>query len=77
MENAFVLVNTEIESEEEVLNALEKILEVKEAYQLYGVYDIIIRVESDAMLSLKDAISRIRRIEGVRSLLTMVVIDRH
>ncbi len=69
-----MLVNTEIESEEEVLDALEKMIpEVKEVYRLFGVYDIIARVESDAMLNLKDAISRIREIEGVRSTLTMLV----
>ena len=68
-----MLVNTEIGSENGVLKGLNNISEVKEAHRLYGVYDIIARVESDTMLNLKDAINRIRQLEKVRSTLTMIV----
>jgi len=71
---AFVLLNVEIGSEEKTMDALKTIPEVKEAHLVYGVYDIIARLESDTMLNLKDAISRkIRQIEKVRSSLTMIV----
>ena len=73
MKKAYVLLNTEIGSEKEVLNALEKIPEVKEAHRLYGVYDIIVRVESDTMLNLKDALIRIGQIKLVRSTMVMIV----
>ena len=69
---AFVLINVEIGSNEKMMDALKAIPEVKEAHQLYGVYDIIAQVESDTMSNLKDAISRIRQLEKVRSTLTMV-----
>jgi len=73
---AFVLLNVEIGSEEKTMDALKTIPEVKEAHLVYGVYDIIARLESDTMLNLKDAISRkIRQIEKVRSTLTMMVIN--
>jgi len=73
---AFVLLSIEIDSEEKVLDALRAIPEVKEAHLVYGVYDIIARVESDTMRNLKDAISmKIRKIEKVRSTLTMMVIN--
>lgn len=71
---AYVLLNVEIGLEEKIMEALKAIPEVKEAHQLYGVYDIIARVESDTMLNLKNAISsKIRQIEKVRSTLTMIV----
>ena len=71
---AFVMLNVEIGTEEEMMDALKAIPEVKEAYLAHGVYDIIARVESDTMLNLKDAISRkIRKLEKVRSSLTMIV----
>ena len=71
---AYVLINVEIGSEEKMMDELKVIPEVKEAHQLYGVYDIIARVESDTMLNLKNAISsKIRQIEKVRSTLTMIV----
>ena len=71
---AFVLLNVEIGLEEKMMDALKAIPEVKEAYLVHGVYDIIARVESDTMSNLKEAISmKIRKIEKVRSTLTMIV----
>lgn len=70
-----MLINAEIGAEEDVLNAVSKIPEVKEAYMVYGVYDVIIVVEATTMQELKDAIGlKIRRIEKVRSTITMIVI---
>ena len=67
--------NVEIESEKEVLNALEDIPEVKEAYQIYAVYDLIIRVEAETLKKLKALINRIRDIEKVRSTMTLVCVE--
>lgn len=72
---AFVLINAEIGAENEVLKALREVPEVKEAYMVYGVYDIIARVETETMQELKDTISwKIRRLDKVRSTLTMIVV---
>ena len=73
MSTAFVLINAEIGSETEVLKALKAIPEVKEAHMVYGVYDIIARIETETMQDLKDSISwKIRRLNKVRSTLTMI-----
>lgn len=73
---AFVLINSEIGSEGEVLRELKKMDEVKEAYTVYGVYDVIAKVEASSMDKLKDIVTwRIRRLEKVRSTLTMIVIE--
>ena len=72
---AFVLINAEMGAEANVLKAASSIPEVKEAHLVYGVYDIITMVEAATMQELKDAISwKIRRIEKVRSTITMIVI---
>jgi len=72
---AFVLINAEIGSESEVLKGLKVIGEVKEAYMVYGVYDIIARIQTETMQELKDIISwKIRRLDKVRSTLTMIVV---
>jgi len=57
MPTAFVLINTEIGSEEEILKELNKIPNVKEAYIVYGVYDIVAKVEAENMDKLKEVIS--------------------
>ncbi len=73
---AFVLINAEIGSEGEVLIELKKVEGVEEAYSVYGVYDIIAKVSADSMEKLKDIVTwRIRRLNKVRSTLTMIVID--
>ena len=73
---AFVLINTEIGSESDVLKELKVVEGVKEAYSVYGVYDIIVKVAADSMDKLKDVVTwRIRRLNKVRSTLTMIVMD--
>ena len=74
MADAFVLLNAELGSETDVMNGLKMIEGVKEAHMVYGVYDIIARIEADTMEDLKDIISRnVRRISRVRSTLTMMI----
>lgn len=75
MSMAFVLINAEIGAEKEVLKDLNEIAEVKESHMVYGVYDIITRIEADTMDGLKDIVtSKIRRLDKVRSTLTMIVV---
>ena len=70
---AFVLINTEIESESEVLEALKKIDAVEEAYMVYGVHDVVAKVKADTMDKLKEIVTW--RLDKVRSTLTMIVIE--
>ena len=73
---AFVLINAEIGSEGEILKELRKMEHVKEAYLVYGVYDIVAKVEADTMDKLKEFTSfKVRRLNKVRSTLTMIVVE--
>jgi DNA-binding Lrp family transcriptional regulator len=70
---AFVLINTDLGSEREVLKEIKEIPGVREVYSVYGVHDIIARIETDTMQELKNIISwKIRRRDKVRSTLTMI-----
>ncbi len=76
MPTAFVLINTEIGSEADVLGNLKKVEGVDEAFAVYGVYDIIARVKAETMDKLKETVTwRIRRLDKVRSTLTMIVVE--
>jgi DNA-binding Lrp family transcriptional regulator len=76
MPTAYVLVNTEIGSEGEVLAAIEKVDGIQEAYTVYGVYDIVAKIGADSMDKLKEIVTwNIRRLDKVRSTLTMIVIE--
>ena len=73
---AFVLINAEIGSEDEVVGELRKISNVRESYVVYGVYDIVAKVEADSMDKLKEIVTwKIRRLDRVRSTLTMIVVE--
>ena len=73
---AFVLINSEIGAEDEVLNALKKVEGVEEAYIVYGVYDIVAKIRAESMDKLREIVTwKIRRLNRVRSTLTMVVVE--
>jgi len=71
---AFVLINAELGVD--IAKDLKGIPEAKQVYGVYGVYDYVVRLEADTMEKLKDVITnKIRRMNGVRSTLTMMVIE--
>ena len=73
---AFVLINSEIGAEDEVLKALKKVEGVEEAYVVYGVYDIVAKIRAESMDKLREIVTwKIRRLNRVRSTLTMVVVE--
>jgi len=73
---AFVLINTEIGSESKVVESLRKFDAVKEAYMVYGVYDIVTKVEAETMGNLKEIVRhKVRKQEGVHSTLTLIVTE--
>jgi DNA-binding Lrp family transcriptional regulator len=73
---AFVFINVDTGSETEVLKRVREVPEVKEAYFVYGLYDIIAKVETDSMDRLKEVITwKVRRLDNVRSTLTTIVME--
>ena len=76
MPRAFVLINVESGSEDEVLNELKKIEGVEEAYFSYGVYDLITKIKADTMEKLKEMVTRkIISLSKVRSTLTLIMME--
>jgi DNA-binding Lrp family transcriptional regulator len=73
---AFVLINSELGKEEHILKELRGIENISEAHFVYGVYDIIAKVEAESMEKLKEIVTfKIRRLSDVRSTLTMTVAE--
>jgi DNA-binding Lrp family transcriptional regulator len=76
MPTAYVLINCDLGSESEIIRKIKELPEVVEVNGVFGVYDIIVRVSSDNMDKLREIITwRIRKIDKVRSTLTMIVIE--
>jgi DNA-binding Lrp family transcriptional regulator len=71
---AYVLVNVESGSEDEVLKQLRTLNITDEAYVSFGLYDMIVKVKKDTIDELKKLVSsEIRNIDKVRSTLTLVI----
>ena len=76
MATAYVLINCDLGYEEQIIEELKHISDVKEVNGVFGAYDIIVKVESDQISTLRETIMwKIRKIGRVRSTLTLMVIE--
>ena len=77
MPAAYVLLNTEIGAENQVLKALKKIEGVEEAHNLWGVYDIIANIKAENIEKLKLIVTKkIAKIARINSKLTMIIDEK-
>ena len=81
MPTAFVLVNSELSFDMEIIGKIKEIFSAEKNIQyeiqgVYGVYDIVLKVSSDDGSKLRKIITtQIRKIDKVQSTLTMMVIE--
>ena len=81
MPTAFVLINSELSHDEEIIGKIKEILDVDSdlKYQIqgvYGIYDIVLKVSSDDGPKLRKILTNeIRKIDMVKSTLTMMIIE--
>ena len=78
---AYVLLNSDLGSDETIISKVKEILDNEssinyEVQGVYGVYDIVLKISSDSADNLRSVITnKIRRIDKVQSTLTMMVIE--
>ena len=80
MPTAYVLLNSDLGSDESIINEVKQILVDEDiAYEVqgvYGVYDIVLKLSSDNAEKLCAIITnKVRKINKVQSTLTMMVIE--
>ena len=76
MSMAYVLINTEPKNMEDVAATLEKLDSVVEIFPVYGVYDLVAKIQAETMEKLKDIVTfKIRSLKNVRSTITMLILD--
>ena len=80
MSTAYVLLNSDLGSDESIINEVKQILSNEdityEVQGVYGVYDIVLKLSSDDSEKLRGIITnKIRKINKVQSTLTMMVIE--
>lgn len=78
---AYVLLNSDLGSDESIIAEAKKILASEKNIQseiqgVYGVYDIVLKITTDTTDHLRSVITnKIRKINKVQSTLTMMVIE--
>lgn len=72
MKKAYVLINCNLGSEKEILEALRSLSSVKEAHGTFGAYDVIAEVIADSTDKLREEITwKIRKLPYIRATLTL------
>ena len=75
-----VLLNIFVESQEleRVSQALEKLPEVTDLYEVTGEYDLVALIQTDSITSFRELLkNKILRINGIRSTVSAVIIHSH
>ena len=78
---AYVLINSELGTDVDVISQIKKIFEVEkissfEILGVYGVFDIVIKISADDEKLRNLITNKIRKIKQVQSTLTMMVIEK-
>ena len=76
MGTAYVLISCDLGCEKAIIDELKQLANVKEAHGILGAYDILAKVESGQISTLRETMTRkIRKIDKVKSTLTLMVIE--
>ncbi len=76
MISAVVLLNTDLDAQDKILERLKLVDGVEEAHALYGVYDLLIKIKGNSIDKLKEITKlRIKPLAGVNSSLTMMIVQ--
>ena len=76
MATAYVLIVCDLGYEEQIIEELKHLSDVKEVQGTFGAYDSLAKLESDEHSTLRETITwKIRKLDKVRSTLTLMGIE--
>ncbi len=74
METVYVLIVSEMDSEQQVIEKLLMIDEIKEVNPVWGAYDIVVKVVEHTSDAVREIITgKIRRIVGIKTTVSLIV----
>ncbi|MHA1146188.1 MAG: Lrp/AsnC ligand binding domain-containing protein [Candidatus Helarchaeota archaeon] len=71
---AFLLIEVGSGEEYNIVKSLRDIPEVKNAYIVYGAWDVIVEIETEGMGELNSLVLKIRRSPGVKRSATLIAL---
>jgi DNA-binding Lrp family transcriptional regulator len=73
---AFVLLNVDYKLQQNIIAAAKKIPIVKEVKTVYGIYDVLIIVQSENMQDIKAAIDvDLHKIDGINNITSLISVN--
>ena len=73
MNEAYVLLNVDYKQQKTIIDQAKKIPSVKEVKTVYGIYDILVILESANMQEIKNAIDvHLHNIDGINNLTSLI-----
>ena len=75
MNEAFILLNVDYKKQQNVIETAKKIPLVKAVNPVYGMYDVIVILESSNMQDIKTAIDvDLHKIDGINNLTSLIAV---
>ncbi len=76
MNEAFVLLNVDYKLQQNIIAAAKKIPVVKEVKTVYGIYDVLIIIQSENMQDIKAAIDvDLHKIDGINNITSLISVN--
>ena len=76
MNEAFVLLNVDYKQQQNIIETAKKIPVVKEVKTVYGIYDVLIILQSSNMQDIKAAIDvDLHKIDGINNITSLISVN--
>ncbi|MGB9125081.1 MAG: Lrp/AsnC ligand binding domain-containing protein [Nitrosotalea sp.] len=76
MNEAFVLLNVDYKQQKNIIETAKKIPMVKDVKTVYGIYDVLIILQSDNMQEIKTAIDvDLHKIDGINNITSLISVN--
>jgi DNA-binding Lrp family transcriptional regulator len=73
MNEAYVLLNVDYKQQKSIIEQAKKMPAVKSIKTVYGIYDILVVLESDSMQEIKNTIDvHLHNIDGINNLTSLI-----
>lgn len=76
MNEAFVLLNVDYKQQQNIIETAKKIPIVKSVKTIYGIYDVLVILESNNMQDIKIAIDvDLHKIDGINNITSLIAVN--
>ena len=70
---AYVLINCELGAEEDLIEKLKELEQVKDAFETIGTHDIMVKIEGENFEKIREIVSwNIQKLDKIRSTSTLI-----